>query len=192
MMACQLEFAEQRAFCEFFARNAPLKHRGASVDLRRAYDALLELAAAGSAATAQALAEYRGLYLQAFQAYNRGDLQNAELLARSVKHLCRAAWFDAKIKYLESHADDLPHVPGLVSESMKGIAGGIAEVTQRLSRLKLTGLADRFGSRARKHIARIESLPDNNTILADTFMKAAFEYCLATEALQAIELRTAA
>ncbi|MEW6054984.1 MAG: hypothetical protein AB1540_00080 [Bdellovibrionota bacterium] len=190
-MAYQLEFAEERVLRDECARQIG-RHKGSAVELRRAYDALNELAVISQSVVSQAYNEYRQIYLEAFQIYNRGDLQNAEVLARAVKHLCRAAWFDAKIKQLESHSEDLPHLPGLNESPLSGIEQGIFEVESRLSRLKLTGLSDRFGGRARKHLQCIRMLADRNSLLADTFMKAAYEYCLATEMLHKIEFKVAA
>lgn len=161
-------------------------------ELRRSYDALMELCTGYSTSTQQAIEEYRSLYLQAFHAYSRGDLQNAELLARALKHLCRAAWYDAKIKFLESHSEDVPHVPGLPDEMYKNFDEVVIEIESRLARLKLTGLADRFGARSRKHIQCLFALDNKNSLLADSFLKAAYEYCLATEALHQIEFRAAA
>lgn len=190
-MAYQLEFAEEHAVRELAARHTAVA-RGPAAELRRAYDALMELGTCSSTATFQAFEEYRQLYQMAFQSYNRGDLHRAELLARSAKHLCRAAWYDAKIKYLESHSEDVPHLPGLSRVGLGGIDRGITEIESRLSRLKLTGTADRFGHRCRKHVERICAMSDRNTVLADSFMKAAFEYCLATETLHALEFERAA
>lgn len=190
-MAYQLEFAEEQAVRELAAHSMSV-HKGPANELRRAFDALTELMVGSHVTTHQAVDEYQELYLQAFQSYNRGDLHFAEYMARGVKHLCRAAWFDAKIKYLQSHIDDLPHVPGLASGSGQGIQHGISEVEARLSRLKLTGLADRFGHRCRKHIDVLVALPDCNNLLGDTYMKAAYEYCLAAENLHEIDFRAMA
>lgn len=190
-MAYQLEFAEEHAVRELAARHSAVS-RGPAAELRRAYDALMELGTCASTATAQVFDEYRQMYHSAFQSYNRGDLHRAELLARSTKHLCRAAWYDAKIKYLESHSEDIPHLPGLSKIGLEGLEQGVTEIENRLSRLKLTGAADRFGHRCRKHLERVCAMSDRNTVLADSFMKAAFEYCLATESLHSIEFERAA
>lgn len=165
---------------------------GPAAELRRAYDALVELSVVDSRAICQILEELRSMYLQAFQAYTRGDMQNAEVLARAVRHLCRAAHFDAKIKYLESHAEDVPHVPGVNPEGIGAIDQRVAEIEARLARFRLTGIADRFGGRARKHLERARNLPIINSLLGDSFVRAAQEYCLATELLQQLETRAAA
>lgn len=187
-MAYQLEFGEERALRELLGRQI-LGRKGAAIELRRAYDAIMELWTGSNTSTGQPLEEYQEMYLDAFQSYNRGDLQYAEQLARAVKHLCRASWFDAKIKTLECHKEDIPHLPGLNENYRTGLIEGVADVQSRLSRLKLTGLADRFGGRARNHLQRIEAMPDPNSLLADTFMKAAYEYCMATEVLHDLEFR---
>lgn len=166
--------------------------QGPSIELCRAYNALIELAVGSNTASRQALEEYQEFYVKAFQAYNHGDLQSAELYARSVRHLCRAAWFDAKVKFLESHSDDLPHLPGCSAAESRDIERKILEIESRLSRLKLMGLSDRFGGRTRKHLQRLENLPDRSLLLAETFMKAAYEYCLATEALHELEFKAVA
>ena len=161
-------------------------------ELRRAFDAFNELIVGSNTATHQAVDEYREMYLDAFQSFNRGDLHFAEYMARGVKHLCHAAWSDAKIKHLQSHLNDLPHVPGLANGGVQEIQQSISEIEIRLSRMKLTGLADRFGHRCRKHLDCIANLSDLNTLLADSYMKAAYEYCLAAEALHKIEFRALA
>jgi hypothetical protein len=190
-MAFQLEFGEERLLRELWGRHSP-KHKGPDIELRRAYDALMELAVGSNTAVQQPTEEYTALYRQAFQAFNRGELQYAEMLARSVKHLCRAAWFDAKIKHLEGASEEVPHLPGLTETGAEGVEQGMREIGSRLARMKLSGMSDRFGNRARKHLQRITALPDRNNLLADTFMKAAYEYCLATECLRELELKAAA
>jgi hypothetical protein len=192
-MAFQLDFGEERALREALARNVINgKAKGPGAELRRAYDAIVELHVGDNTALHQARDEYSEMYLQAHHAYTSGDFQFAELMARALRHLCRAAWFDAKVKYLEGHSGTLPHLSGLNEGAAVEIERGIAEVVNRLSRMKLTGLADRFGGRSRKHLERIESMKNHNSLLADTFMKAAYEYCLATEALHDLEFKQAA
>ena len=84
-------------------------------------------------------------------------------------------------------------MPGLNSGNvLRAIEEGLSEVESRLARLRLTGLADRFGAQARQHLQRILAMSERDNLLADTFMKAAYEYCLATEALHSLEFRAAA
>ncbi|MBI3555164.1 MAG: hypothetical protein HY074_02730 [Deltaproteobacteria bacterium] len=189
-MPYQLEFSEERALHELWAGDHS-RHKGPGAELRRAYDALLDISICPDSEAA--VLELRRLYLQSFHAYGRGDLQGAELLAASVTHLCRATWLDAKVDYLLEHFEDLPHVPGLNTPNVtRVIEAGLSEIESRLARLKLTGLADRFGTKARQHLDTILSMNERNNLMADTHLKAAFEYCLATEALHSLEFRSVA
>ncbi len=189
-MPYQLEFSEERALHELWGASHS-RHKGPAAELRRAYDALLEVSIYAN--DESALLELRRLYLQSFQAYSRGDLQGAELQAIAVTHLCRATWFDVKIDFLLEHFEDLPHVPGLNSVNVtRVLEQSLSEIESRLARLKLTGLADRFGAKARQHLETILAMPERDNLLVDTHMKAAYEYCLATEALHSLEFRAVA
>jgi len=75
---------------------------------------------------------------------------------------------------------------------VREMAGGASDIENRLARLRLTGEADRFGGRARKHVERFRVLANKDSLLADTYLKAAHEYCLATEALHEVGFLRAA
>lgn len=188
-MAFELDFAEERALRELLGRHTVNRSRGPSTELRRAYHAIIDLYVADNSALRQARDEYRQLYREAYRLFQEGEFQLAELMARAVRHLCRAAWYDGKIKYLESHENDFLRVHEVTENDSIEIEKGIEEVVNRLARMKLTGLADRFGGRARKHLERIQDRIRPATLLTDTFMKAAYEYCLATEALHDSEFQ---
>lgn len=156
--------------------------------IRRAYDCLIELGAGGNTSACQLLGELRDLYIRAFQNYNRGEIYAAESLARAVQHLAKAAWYDAKIKFLESHAEDLPHLLGLNEDDQRSISRQFGEVEKKLEALEYSSNVDRFSIRARNHINLARGLPTCESLLGATFLRAAYEYVSAAELLLHIEV----
>jgi hypothetical protein len=128
--------------------------------------------------------EVRDLYKHAFKCHRDGDRLAAERWARTVKHLARAFWHEAKIAYLEAHATDLPFLEGRDDE-----AYGLNEREDTTADLldSVVGHVPpgfqvfphemrKYEGRAREHLDCLKNPDYRNELLRAERIKAAHEY----------------
>jgi hypothetical protein len=125
------------------------------------------------------------LYRHAYNAYRRDDRLAAERWARSVKHLARAFWSEAKIAYLEPRESEVPHLEGAAPEeyNLHERLDTTIDLLDSLADHVPPGLEEmpedmrRYLSRARRHIEVIGAEAGNrHELLRAEHIKAAHEY----------------
>ena len=123
------------------------------------------------------------LYKLAFDAYRNQNRLAAERWARSVKHLSRAFWHEAKIAYLQPRTAELPFLKDAYEEYslregfdnttdlLNGVANhippGLSEMPEEMKR---------FLSRGRKHLDALHDPQTQHELLRTEHIKAAHEY----------------
>jgi len=164
----------------------------AEVELKRAYNSCIETAVTHqwnrSRTPGVDSSMVFALYQKALSYYQRNTPQArlaAERWARVVKHLALACWHEAKINYLEPHAEDLPclphartefHLHAETRETAQALLDSAAEKLRRRRGKSLLSEPLRLLERGRAHLAHLASTPVENELLHAEHIKAAHEY----------------
>ncbi len=124
------------------------------------------------------------LYKHSMQCYQQGNRLAAERWARTVKHLARAFWHEAKITFLEPRVGDLPYLEGgqietqdphggidatsdLLECAAQCIPAGMGEVSEQMRR---------YLNRGMRHLKALISATPTHDLLRVERIKAAYEY----------------
>lgn len=162
-------------------------------EIRKAYNSVMECG------VALAQAKIRGVdfedlvacYKKAFHAHRQGDRLSAERWARSVKHLARAFWHEAKLAYVEPRATSLPYLEGATAEeyNLHDHSDTASDLINSVAEHLPPGLQEmpeemnRFISRARLHLQALESANIQNEMLRFEHINCAHEYGRVVECL---------
>jgi hypothetical protein len=128
--------------------------------------------------------EVVSLYRHAYHAYRQGDRLAAERWARSVKHLARAFWSEAKIAYLEPRSNELPYLEGATAEEYN-LHEKIDTTEDLLNSLEehvppgqkeMPEVMKRYLSRARRHLEILRNPDYRHELLRVEHIKAAHEF----------------
>ena len=128
--------------------------------------------------------EVVSLYRHSYQTYRQGDRLAAERWARSVKHLARAFWSEAKISYLEPRAAELPYLEGATAEEFnlhekidttEDFLNSLAEHVPP-GHTEMPEIMKRYLTRARRHLEVLKDPEYRHELLRAEHIKAAHEY----------------
>ena len=174
-----------------FPLTSPERHphgpANAEHELKKAYDSVIEAGVTHfwdrHAVPGVYPFEAVTLYKLAFDAYRNRDRLAAERWARSVKHLTRAYWHEAKIAYLQPRTAELPFLKDAYEEY--GLREGIDTTADLLNCVAshippgLTEMPEemkRFLLRGRKHLDALNDPGTQHELLRTEHIKAAHEY----------------
>ena len=131
------------------------------------------------------------LYKRAFNHHRRGNALACERWARSTKHLARALVHEAKIAYLEPHSSELPFLPHATAEELNlhehsDTTSDLLDSLEHHVPPEMTEMPEimkRYLSRARNHLAALETNGYTHELLRAERIKAAYEYGRVAECL---------
>lgn len=165
----------------------PQGPENAEYELKKAYNCIIELgtvlAAASEKVPAGAYEELISLYRRAFAAHRLGDRLATERWSRTVKHLARALWHEAKISFLASLEGDLPFLGEAFDEytepysvaTTRDLIGSAAPLKPAPESHATEGV-DEYMRRGRRHLAKLESEQEAHDLLRAELLLAAHEY----------------
>jgi hypothetical protein len=159
-------------------------------ELRKAYDSVLECLIAFSPPRSLIAGvdpdELIGMYRHAFRRHRDGNRLAAERWARAAKHLARAFWHEAKIRFIEPRTTELPFLEGATPDEY-GLLNGeradtVADLLDSFSEDVPPGL-DRipprmvhYRARGQDHLARLADPEYRHELLRTERIHCAYEY----------------
>lgn len=177
------------------SKSHPHGPENAPHELRKAYNLLIETAMTARDHEAEPggvrFAEIESMYRKAFDEHRAGHQRAAERWARTVKHLARAYWHEAKVAFLRPRPDSFPYLPGAEPDDLN-LHERIDETADLLEALaedrppghdEYPAEMGRYLARGREHLRILREENPSDELRRAEHIKAAHEYARVLECL---------